>query len=85
MEQREYREIRCRDTGVDCDFMVRAETENEAIRMASAHACRAHSRCENTPEMEESMKAIARSVWREEGASVRKEELQSPPGEWMED
>ncbi len=85
MAQREYREIRCRDTGTDCDFMVRAETENEAISMASAHACRAHSRCENSLEMRDSLKAIARSVWREQGAYVRKEELQSPPGEWMED
>jgi len=86
MAQKEYKELHYRDVGLDCDFLVRAETEDEAISIASEHACRAHNRCKITPEMRRDMKAAARSVWCDgECSYVWKKELQSPPGEWMED
>jgi len=30
--------VRCRDVGFDCDGVVRAETEEEALKQVSAHA-----------------------------------------------
>ena len=42
---KEYKEISCRDVGVDCDFKVRAETEEEVLDHCAAHACRSHEKC----------------------------------------
>jgi len=63
MAQREYRELSCREAGADCDFLVRAETENEVISLASEHACRAHNMCEVTPEFKSKAQSSIRSVW----------------------
>lgn len=63
MAQREYKQLSRRDTGADCDFMVRAEKEDEAIRLASEHACRSHNVCEITPELKSKMQNSLKSVW----------------------
>jgi predicted small metal-binding protein len=67
MAQKEYRQLSCRDAGVDCDFLVRAETEEEVIRLASDHACRVHNLCELTPEIRRKMQASTKSVWCDHG------------------
>jgi len=63
MDQKEYKELSCRDTGADCDFLVRAETAEEAISVASEHGCRIHNVCEITPEARDRMYSLTRSVW----------------------
>ncbi|MFQ6066971.1 MAG: DUF1059 domain-containing protein, partial [bacterium] len=30
--------LRCRDTGMDCDYEIRAETEEEILKKAAEHA-----------------------------------------------
>jgi predicted small metal-binding protein len=85
MNQKEYKELRCRDSGYDCDFLVRAGSEEEVISVVSEHACRAHKVCEITPETRDSMRSKARSVlgggdW----ANIREEEWRVPHWEWME-
>lgn len=34
--------LRCRDVGADCDFEVRAETEEEVLQAAAKHAQSEH-------------------------------------------
>jgi predicted small metal-binding protein len=34
--------IRCKDVGFDCDAVVRASTEAEALQMAAVHAKEVH-------------------------------------------
>ena len=63
MAQREYRQLSCRDAGADCDFLLRAETLDEVMNIASEHACRVHQVCEITPEMKDKMESLAKSVW----------------------
>jgi len=63
MAQKEYKELSCRDTGADCDFLVRAETAEEAVSIASEHGCRVHNVCEITPEERDRMNSLMRSVW----------------------
>jgi predicted small metal-binding protein len=36
------KELRCRDVGFDCAGVIRAETEDEVLRQAAAHAAQAH-------------------------------------------
>lgn len=35
--------VRCRDVGFDCDGVVRAETEDEALKQVAAHAKTVHN------------------------------------------
>ncbi|MFQ5865818.1 MAG: DUF1059 domain-containing protein [bacterium] len=35
--------LRCRDVGFDCDGVVRAETEEEVLKMAAEHAQSVHN------------------------------------------
>ena len=63
MAQREYKQLSCREAGADCDFLVRAEKAEEAISLASEHACRSHNLCEITPELKSKMQSSLRSVW----------------------
>jgi predicted small metal-binding protein len=47
------KEVRCRDVGADCDYVIQGKTEEEIFRKASEHAKAAHN-----------MKEIPRSSWR---------------------
>lgn len=54
--------LRCKDVGMDCDFEVHAETEQEIIQKAGEHAKAKH----NMPEISEEVLAKVRSVIHEE-------------------
>ncbi len=41
-ENKEYKEISCRDVGLSCDFKVRAESEEEILKLAAEHAEKDH-------------------------------------------
>ena len=58
--------IHCRDVGFDCDGVIRAETEKEALEMAAAHAEEVHGLQEVSPEVV----AKVQSVMREEPAEA---------------
>ena len=55
MAQREYKLLGCRDLGADCDFLVRAEKEDEVMTLVSEHVCRVHGRCKISPELKDKM------------------------------
>jgi predicted small metal-binding protein len=52
--------IHCRDVGFDCDGVIRAKTEEEALKLASEHANSAHGVKEVTPEVVEKIKSVMR-------------------------
>lgn len=52
--------IHCRDVGFDCDGVIRADTEEEALERAAQHARDAHDLEEVTPEVVEKVKAAMR-------------------------
>jgi len=56
--------IYCRDAGVDCDFVVRGETEEELFRKALEHGKAAHG----MKEIPDDLKKKMRSLIREEAA-----------------
>ena len=51
--------VRCRDVGFDCEGVVRAETEEEAMRQVAEHARTVHG-VEVTPEVAEQVRAVMR-------------------------
>ncbi|MGE5254365.1 MAG: DUF1059 domain-containing protein [Planctomycetaceae bacterium] len=62
MAQREYKQLNCRDSGLQCDFLVRAETEEEVMKVAAAHGARAHGMKEITPELKSRLKSLIKTV-----------------------
>ncbi len=45
--------LACRDMGVDCDFVAKADTAEETVKMATDHALKAHA--EKIAEMSKTM------------------------------
>jgi predicted small metal-binding protein len=52
--------VNCRDVGFDCDGVVRAETEEEALRLVAQHAQDKHGVAEITPEIVEKVRSVMR-------------------------
>jgi predicted small metal-binding protein len=50
--------IHCRDVGYDCDGVIRAQTEEEALNMAAEHAKNVHGLQEVTPVVVEKIKSV---------------------------
>ena len=50
--------LNCRDLGFDCDGVCRAETEEEILQQAAAHAKSAHNLHELTAEVIEKARAV---------------------------
>lgn len=50
--------IRCRDVGFNCDGVIKAPTEQEALAMAAQHAMTVHNVKEVTPEMVKKIKEV---------------------------
>ncbi|HZI25316.1 MAG TPA: DUF1059 domain-containing protein, partial [Chryseolinea sp.] len=45
--------IHCRDVGFDCNGVIRAKTETEALTLAAEHARKVHNVKDITPEIVE--------------------------------
>ena len=52
--------LRCRDVGMDCDFEVRATTEEEILQRAAEHAQIAHGMKEIPQEVVAKVRAAIR-------------------------
>jgi len=52
--------IRCRDVGFDCDGVIKAKTEDEALKLAAEHAMKVHGLKEITPEIIKKVKSVIR-------------------------
>lgn len=52
--------VHCRDVGFDCDGVVRAETEAEALQGVADHARDAHGLDEVSPEVVEKVRSVMR-------------------------
>ena len=52
--------LRCRDVGMDCDFVARAETEEEILKKAAEHAAKDHNMTEIPPEAVEKIREVIR-------------------------
>jgi len=43
--------LKCKDVGMDCDFVARAKTEEEVLKLAGQHAGPAHGMTEISDEV----------------------------------
>ena len=59
----EYRELCCRDCGVDCDFTVRAKSVQEVVDKCAAHARETHGWKGFDQELYARMRANIRTVY----------------------
>jgi len=49
-KQEAYKELSCKDFRSDCDFTIRAKTEEILLERCRKHACSAHDKCATPPE-----------------------------------
>ena len=61
MAGRSYKELSCKDVMGDCGFLVRAETEDEVMKVASGHGCRVHGKCKISADTERMIRSLIRS------------------------
>jgi predicted small metal-binding protein len=52
--------IHCRDVGFDCNGVIKAKTEEEALTLAAEHARKVHGVNEITPQIVDKIKAVLR-------------------------
>lgn len=52
--------VNCRDVGFDCDAVVRAETEEDALAQVAAHAKAVHNLEDVTDEVVEKVRSVMR-------------------------
>jgi predicted small metal-binding protein len=43
--------LKCKDVGMDCDFVARGETEDEVLKQAAEHAGTTHNMTEMSDEV----------------------------------
>lgn len=56
------KELRCRDSGADCDFVARAETNEELLGKVAEHARKDHGMAEIAPEFKAKIEGLIRDV-----------------------
>ena len=57
--------LACRDSGVDCDFVARGETEEEVLANGTAHVKEVHGYTDeqlNDPKFQEEIKKIIKKT-----------------------
>jgi predicted small metal-binding protein len=57
-----FKQLRCRDVGLDCDFQARGTTEEEVLQKAVVHARTAHHLTEMPSELASKVRAAIRDA-----------------------
>ncbi len=52
--------VNCSDVGFECEGVIRAETEEEALKLVAEHAKAVHGMQEVTPDVVEKVRAVMR-------------------------
>ena len=52
--------VKCRDVGFECEGVIRAETEKEALKLVAEHAKEVHGMQEVTADVAEKVRAVMR-------------------------
>jgi len=60
--------VKCRDVGVDCDFVAKGETVDDVLRQCGEHARSEHGYTDVPPELVDKVKAAIH----EEGTTAAK-------------
>ncbi len=50
--------VKCRDVGFDCDGVVRAQSEDELLKLVAEHASQAHGVQQITPQIVAKVKSV---------------------------
>jgi len=56
------KELRCKDSGADCDFVARGETTEELMGKAAEHARKDHGMTEISEEFKAKIQSLIRDV-----------------------
>ena len=56
------KELRCRDLGIECDAVMREETEEEVLEKAALHVLSAHGLELRDPQMLKQLRSVIRAA-----------------------
>ncbi|MGI9629167.1 MAG: DUF1059 domain-containing protein [Longimicrobiales bacterium] len=56
------KELKCGDVGMDCDFVARADTQEELLEKVVTHAAEVHGIKEITPDLHAKVASVIRDV-----------------------
>lgn len=56
------KELKCGDVGLDCDFVARADTQEQLLKKVVVHAAEAHGITEITPDLHAKVTSVIRDV-----------------------
>lgn len=56
------KELRCRDVGMNCDKVIRANTEDEVMKQAAEHARKDHGLASIDDAMAKKVKSVIRNA-----------------------
>jgi len=62
MAVKNYWQLSCREAGSDCDFLVRAESQDELWAIVSAHGARMHNVKEFTPDLKSKITSAIKTI-----------------------
>jgi predicted small metal-binding protein len=62
LKMKSEKELGCRDFRQDCDFSVRAKSEDEILDRCREHACKGHGKCDDSAETREKIRSRIRAV-----------------------
>jgi len=52
------KEIRCKDAGMDCNFVARGQSDDEVMKVAAEHGKQKHGMSQITPDLQQKMKSL---------------------------
>jgi predicted small metal-binding protein len=66
MVKNEHRQLICREIGNECDFLIRAGTDEKLLQLASNHLCGVHQICYLNSDHADKINNSIRSIWCQE-------------------
>lgn len=52
------KEIKCKDAGIDCNFVARGQSEDEVMKVAAEHGKQKHGMAQITPDLQRKMRSL---------------------------
>ncbi len=53
--------IRCKEAGMDCDFVARGQSDDEVMRVAAEHGKQKHGMAQITPDLQQKIRSLIRN------------------------
>lgn len=53
--------IRCKEAGIDCDFVAKGQSDDEVMRVVAEHGKQKHGMTQITPDLQQKIRSLIRN------------------------